>query len=307
MSGRGEPPCLAGGAGPRLRLALVGDVHGAFGPEDVAALDRGRGGQPYDRVLFVGDLAGYTLRGTLAVARRIAALRTPTLVVPGNHDAMSAPQMLAELTHHDAGAAMLSGGEERRVRALAEALGGAELTGYRVHELAPGLSLVAARPHSFGGPRLAFRPYLCRAFDVASMEASAARLRALVDAAAGPSLVFLAHNGPSGLGAARSALWGADFRREGGDFGDPDLRAAVEHARASGKRVLAVLAGHMHRQLRGGGPPRVAFARDEQGTLFVNAARVPRVFREGARTLRHHVAVTLDPERADAEDVFVEG
>jgi hypothetical protein len=51
----------------------------------------------------------------------------------------------------------------------------------------------------------------------------------------------------------------------------------------------------------------MAFARDEQGTLFVNAARVPRVFREGARTLRHHVAVTLDPERADAEDVFVEG
>jgi uncharacterized protein (TIGR04168 family) len=290
-----------------IRLALVGDVHGAFGSEDVATLDRGEDGQPYDRVLFVGDLAGYTFRGTLAVARQIAGLRTPALVMPGNHDAMSAPQMFAELTENAAGAAMLSGGEEKRVRALADALGPAELTGYRVHELAPGLSLVAARPHSFGGPRLAFQPYLSRAFGVASLEASAARLAALVDAARGPSLVLLGHNGPSGLGAARSALWGADFRREGGDFGDPDLRAAIAHARATGKRVLAVLAGHMHRQLRGGGPPRVAFARDEHGTLFVNAARVPRVFREGPRTLRHHVAVTVGPERAEAEDVLVEG
>ena len=139
-----------------------------------------------------------------------------------------------------------------------------------------------------------------------TLEESAARLSHLVDQASG-RIVFLAHNGPSGLGAERHAIWGADFRRRGGDFGDPDLREAIEHARRRGKTVLAVLAGHMHRALRGGGPDRVAFVRDEHGTLFVNAARVPRVFSEGGRRLRHHVAVRIGGDRAEAEDGLLEG
>lgn len=290
-----------------IQLAVVGDVHLAFGPKDVDALNTGRGGRPYDRVLFVGDLAGYAFRGALKVARYVAELRRPTLVLPGNHDCMTPQQMFAELLGHAATVEMLSGGEEARVKELDAALGAAELTGYRVHELAPDLSLIAARPHSFGGPRIAFLPYLERAYGVRSMDASGARLCDLVDEARGRRLVFFAHNGPSGLGARRHDIWGADFKRGGGDFGDPDLRDAIDHARATGREVLAVLAGHMHRQLRGGGPDRVAFLRDDAGTLFVNAARVPRVFREGERELRHHVAVTIEGGHAEAEDVLVPG
>ena len=48
-----------------IRIAVVGDVHLAFGPKDAVHLDSGA----YDLVLFVGDLTGYAHRGGLKVAR----------------------------------------------------------------------------------------------------------------------------------------------------------------------------------------------------------------------------------------------
>ena len=291
-----------------MRLAVVGDVHLAFGPKDVAALDA-RG---YDAILFVGDLAGYSHRGALKVARYIAALTTPTLVLPGNHDCMTAQQMLAEMMGHEPTISLLSGGEEARVAELVSALGAARLTGYARHDFGE-VTVIAARPHSFGGPSFAFRPYLSRAFGVPNLDASGARLCDLVDECPTDDVVFFAHNGPTGLGSARHDIWGCDFKRQGGDFGDADLRDAIDHARARGKRVLAVVAGHMHRQLRGApsgeGKERVAMVRDAEGTLFVNAARVPRVFRDppGAGEVRHHVALHIAGGRADAEDVLVRG
>lgn len=291
-----------------MRLAVVGDVHLAFGPKDVAALDD-RG---YEAILFVGDLAGYSHRGALKVARYIAALKTKALVLPGNHDCMTAQQMLAEMMGHEPTIALLSGGEEARVAQLSDALGAARLTGYARHVLGD-VTVIAARPHSFGGPGFAFRPYLSRAFGVPNLDASGARLCDLVDECESEHLVFFAHNGPTGLGAARHDIWGCDFKRQGGDFGDADLRDAIDHARARGRRVLAVVAGHMHRHLRGApsgdAKERVAMVRDAEGTLYVNAARVPRVFRDpttGAE-VRHHVELRIDGTRAEAEDVLLSG
>ena len=152
---------------------------------------------------------------------------------------------------------------------------------------------------------LTFRPYLSRVHGVTSLEASAARITQRIDESRGSRIVFLAHNGPSGLGARRSDIWGCDFKRGEGDFGDPDLRLAIDHARARGKHVLAVLAGHMHHTLRGGGGTRTWLARDEAGTLHVNAARVPRVFMAGGKEQRHHVEVVLDGDRAEAREVLV--
>jgi len=288
-----------------MRLGVVGDVHLAFGPKDVAALDA----EGYDAILFVGDLAGYSHRGALKVARYIATLKTPTWVMPGNHDCMTAQQMFAEMMGHEATIAMLSGGEEARVAELREALGAAKLTGYAVAELSSDVSMICARPHSFGGPNFAYKPYLGRAFGVENLDASGARLCDLVDEATSERLIFLAHNGPTGLGRERHDIWGCDFKRQGGDFGDQDLRDALDHARARGKRALAIVAGHMHRQLRGGGPDRTAFVRDEEGTLFINAARVPRVFKDTATQTeqRHHVALRIEGERAEAEDRLIAG
>ncbi|MCA9627551.1 MAG: metallophosphoesterase [Myxococcales bacterium] len=265
---------------PPIRIAVVGDIHAFWGPPDVEYFNQ----SDYDLVLFVGDLGGYTVGGTLKVARSIARLEKPALVLPGNHDAITPAQLAAEISGVGSLIELASGGEERRRKELAEALGPVPLVGFSLHRFrfrTRTLSVVAARPHSFGGPRLAFRPLMKRAFGVASLEESETRLRQLVDDASS-ELVFLAHNGPTGLGDTRDAIWGCDFRRTAGDFGDPDLRGALVHAERLGKRVRAVLAGHMHHALKGGGERR--WIEREAETYYVNAARVPRVFRMAIST-----------------------
>lgn len=275
-----------------MRLCCVGDVHTHFDEVDVRQIDAAG----YDAVLFVGDLAGYVDDGRPA-ARHIARLQTPTLVLPGNHDAAPIPHLAAEIMGWSALRRVYERGQGRRCAALAEALGAVPLVGYSVHEVDDGafaVTVIAARPHSFGGPQLAFRHHLGETHGVDSLEASAERLKRLVDEAAHEDLVFLAHNGPTGLGDRRHDIWGRDFRADEGDHGDPDLRAAIDHARDRGKRVRAVVAGHMHHALEGGGE-RI-WQLERNGTLFVNAAKVPRV----RRGRRHHVRLSLTPDHAEA-------
>lgn len=286
-----------------LRVGVVGDVHLDFDDTDVAQLDA-RG---YDAIFFVGDIATYSHKAGLEVARAIARLRTPALVVPGNHDAANVLQMAAEALEANAIIPLLHLGQRTRETELASALRGAQLVGYSLHALdAPWgrVDVITGRPHSAGGAHLAFRPYLSEAFGVEDMESSAAKLEGLVDASTAGELVFLAHNGPSGLGARRDDIWGCDFRKSEGDFGDPDLERAIRYARRVGKRVRAVVAGHMHHHLSGGGQRRWRVEQD--GVLYVNAARVPRVFTRGARTLRHHVELVLDRQRALAREILLE-
>ena len=168
-----------------------------------------------------------------------------------------------------------------------------------------------ARPHSMGGDELHFARHLSDRFGVHSMDESAELLCRMVDESSANQLLFLAHNGPSGLGTGRADIWGCDFRPAEGDQGDRDLQEAVAHARRRGKRVLAVLAGHMHRRLRGGGARRWQLTRE--GTLYVNAAVVPRfrlVRREqGAKRVeRHHVELRIYADGSlQARDRFVGG
>jgi uncharacterized protein (TIGR04168 family) len=279
-----------------IRLAFLGDLHGQWSAQDARYFD----GAGYDRVVFVGDLAGYTLRGALKVARAIGAMRAPALVVPGNHDAIHPLSMLA----HVAGRAGLERAPEeagRRLDALVEALGPHPLGAWSAHVVGggDGVTLIAGRPHSMGGPTVAFSRHLRARWGVSEMVASAARLRALVDGATTERLVCVGHNGPTGLGAGRADIWGCDFRAAEGDWGDPDLRAAVDYARARGRRVLAVVAGHMHRTLKGGGER--AWKVERAGAVFVNAARVPRATAAG----RHHVRLVVDGDAVTAEDRFV--
>jgi uncharacterized protein (TIGR04168 family) len=287
---------------PVPRLAIVGDVHLHWDDRDVRAIDAAG----YDLVLFVGDLAGYRPGAVLPVARSIARLRTPALVLPGNHDAVTLPHLAAEvLPVPDRVRDALGGGMRRRVRALVDALAPVPLAGYSLHRFAgAGLTVLAARPHSIGGPRLGFRRYLTERFGVRTLEDSAARISALLDEVpAGEPVVVLAHSGPTGLGARRDDIFGRDFHPDEGDFGDPDLAVALRHARATGKGVRAVLAGHMHHHLRGGGHRRWHLVKD--GVAFVNAARVPRQRRRDGGVEAHHVRVTLGPDAVTVEEVWL--
>jgi uncharacterized protein (TIGR04168 family) len=286
-----------------VSIAVIGDVHGSWGEQDVDYFNR----SDYDLILFVGDLGGGALRSDLGVARSISRLTRPTFVLPGNHDAVHIAQLAAEVTQQRSLIALFSAGQERRREAFDKALGGVEMCGYGLHPQRKGTTdfdIISCRPHSMGGPSLAFAPFLSRAYGIDSLTASAERLTSLIDASSSNRLLFFAHNGPTGLGAGEADIWGCDFKRDGGDWGDEDLTLAIDHARRQGKEVLGVLAGHMHLRTRSGEirPWRV----EKDGVLYINAARVPRIFTKSQRPrLRHHVALTIGEGLLTATEVLV--
>lgn len=240
------------------RLAVVGDVHVDLSTADVATLDR-RG---YDAVLFVGDLGGLLHHGVRTMCERIARLRTPTLFLPGNHDGPSNLGILRE--------AVLGGwhppGSGRRLLArtdrIAHWIAPVPVVGYSLHPVGD-LTVIAARPWAMNGVRASFASALDRRYGVRDLAGSAARLKTLVDQAPTERIVFLAHNGPSGLGNDPQAPWAL---ANGTDLGDPDLAEAVAYA---GERVHAVVAGHIHH-----GPGR-RWHVERGGVHYVNAARNP--------------------------------
>ncbi len=278
-----------------IRIAVIGDVHLCWDEHDVTHFN----GSDYDLVLFVGDIAEYRHRSALKIARSIASLTVPTIVIPGNHDTANVAQLFAEVFQRSSISDYLGLGQVRRSHQLDRALGHVTLAGYSRHRVeirGRELSIIAGRPHSMGGPRLTYRRYLRDAFRVASLDDSRRRLETLIDECGDEAIVFLAHNGPSGLGDRREDIWGCDFRPAQGDYGDPDLEAAIDYARAGGRRVLAVIAGHMHHALIGGGERRWSETHD--GTLYLNAARVPRIESEGEWIHHHHIHVRIAGLRA---------
>ncbi len=284
-------------------VAVIGDVHLFWDDADVAFFNDGG----YDLVLFVGDLAGYTqLRGR-RVARVLRKLRVPAMCIPGNHDGLHAFQLGAEIAPraHRLRNAFCQG-QAGRCASLRRALGDVELLGYSRRRVAPAgvpLNIVVGRPHSIGGRRLACRRYLAKRYGIDSMDASSARLKALIDQCDDAPIVFLAHNGPSGLGDRADSIWGCDFRPQEEDWGDPDLEEAVRHAKDQGRAVLATVAGHMHRKTKSGKHRPAQITQD--GVLYVNAAEVPRHRNQNGQKKRHHVRLTLTPVSATAEDRWI--
>lgn len=278
-----------------MRFAVIGDIHGFWDERDTAFFEA----SDYDALLFVGDLP--RLANPREVVGELARLTKPAWLMPGNHDGVTAPQLLAEIKGWHPLRRLTAIGMTRRVRRLEAAIGNVRLTGYALHDVGDGLGMLAARPHAMGPDKFYYGHYMKRRFGVRGYRDSADLLRRLVDDAP-QDLIVLAHNGPAGLGDAPEDPWGCDFSDEFGDFGDPDLEAALEHARESGRRVHALVAGHMHHQRKRGGGRRTSARR--HGTLYVNAASVPRIRDGGAR--RHHVALTVDTEGAHAETVIVD-
>lgn len=236
----------------------MGDVHRWWRAGDAAFLERTHP----QLTLFVGDLGDEDVE----MVRRIAALSVPKVVMLGNHDAWQS-----------------FGRKEptANLRSILEVLGDDHLA-YAVREVpAAGVSVIGARPFSWGGPSLRSPELYDEIYGVHTMRQSAA---AIVDAARHAQhrdLVLLAHNGPLGLGEQPADMFGKDFGKPGGDWGDRDLALAIQRIEGMGLRVRAVIAGHMHHKLvHPRGALRTRFAR-RGGTLFLNAAFVPRVRADG--------------------------
>lgn len=288
-----------GGVG---KVAVIGDLHGSWDDWDVAFFNE----SDYDLLLFTGDLGSGTGAAGVGVARSIARLAKRALVIPGNNDVKFQPEIAAEFAHQRGLIELLAAGARERSRELSHASGRVELCGYSLHPVTFGdraLTIVAGRPNAMGGGELAFVDHLERNHRVSTMDASAERLASLLARAATEEVIVLSHNGPHGLGSAPTDIWGCDFREGCGDWGDPDLEVALDAAAAAGKRVLAVIAGHMHLRTRAGEDRVSRLERND--TLFVNVARVPRIFSGGDGVLRSHVCLEIGDSGVSAVEVHV--
>jgi len=283
-----------------FKLGVVGDLHTHWDDIDVHQFDR----SDYDLLYFTGDLGGGPPESTIRMARIMSKLNTPALVMPGNNDTIDTAELSAELTHR-AGLARLSS-MRTDAQYRADEKPKVQVCGYSLHRVERGsldITFVAGRPHSMGGPDLSFPDYMLETYGIGSLQESEQRLLALVDEAESEQLIFLSHNGPFGLGDGHQDPWGADFKPNGGDWGDPDLAAAINYAVAQNKRVLAVIAGHMHLRTKLGTERK--WWVESEGIHYVNAARVPRIFYTSDDVHRHHLAVSVRPGAVDVREVLV--
>lgn len=70
--------------------------------------------------------------------------------------------------------------------------------------------------------------------------------------------VLVAHNGPAGLGTHAAAVCGADFLAGGGDWGDVDLRSALDTLHRKGRCAPPGNARQLRAACLAGGPESVS-------------------------------------------------
>lgn len=278
-----------------MKLAAIGDIHGFWDEHDTAYFNN----SDYNGLLFTGDLGRIT--GDSGVAAHLSKLTKPAWMVPGNHDGATLLQLGAEIKNKPLLCELAAIGMQRRVNALAKKLLPVDLCSYALKSLDSDLALLVARPHAMGGDRFYFQPYVKKQLGIDSFAASAAKLKTLVDQAP-ERLIVLSHNGPAGLGDTADAPFGNDFRPEAGDFGEPDVREAIDYARQTGRQVLAVVAGHMHHRNPKTKAVRNTWANDGQ-TLYINAAKVARISKKD--NSRHHVRLVIEQSQVIADAVYV--
>ena len=172
---------------------------------------------------------------------------------------------------------------------------GSAHVGYSKLDMAEfGLSIVGGRPFSWGGSEWRQGAFYQERYQIANLEESAARIAQAVQTTAHDTVIFLGHCGPKGLGDRPEDSCGRDWKPLGGDHGDPDLTAAIATAKQAGKTVPLVAFGHMHHRLRHT-QTRLRTQIDicPIGTVYLNAASVPRIIKAETSCLRNFSLVSL--------------
>lgn len=249
-----------------LRIAIAGDLHGAWDHTDHALLKI----LAPDALLVVGDLS----EGQQRIPALLRQLPLPVACILGNHDAGK-----------DCSGRTL----QRQMDLLGEVH-----CGWKLRALTPpGLAVVGGRPGAAGGG-FKLSQAVQAAFGPVSLQESADRITAA--AASAPldwPLVLLGHSGPSGLGSDACSPCGRDWKPPACDWGDLDLSLAIQQIRRK-RPVPLVVFGHMHHALRRGQGSRQSFCRDRAGTVYLNSACVPRHGTDASgQALRHFSWVEL--------------
>ncbi|MGG6294171.1 TIGR04168 family protein [Leptolyngbya sp. AN02str] len=263
-----------------LTIAIVGDVHDAWDAQDERALRR----LGADLVLLVGDFGNESV----PVVRAIASMKLPKAVILGNHDAWyTATEWGRSKCPYDRT-------QEDWVQQQLDLLGETHVGYGKLDFPEFGLSVVGGRPFSWGGSEWKYAQFYRDRYGVEDMAQSTERIVKAAAATAYDTVLFIGHCGPTGLGNQPEDPCGRDWKPLGGDFGDPDLQMAIGQTRNLGKTIPLVAFGHMHHQLR---HRRDRLRRpthvDEAGTVYVNAANVPRIIRTDEDCFRNVSLVTL--------------
>jgi uncharacterized protein (TIGR04168 family) len=278
-----------------LSIAVVGDVHEQWGRGDELALMH----LGVDLVLFVGDFGNEAV----SIVQQVSALPIPKAIALGNHDAWyTATPWGRERCPYQRP-------QEDWFQRQLDCLGDLHV-GYRTLEVpAHTLSIVGGRPFSWGGPDWKFADFYIKYFGVNSMAESRDRIIQAMQSSASDTLVVLNHNGSFGLGDQPEDPCGRDWQPRGGDYGDPDLMEAIVWAKENGKKIPLVAFGHMHHQLRHTRSQlRQRLQVDSDGTVYLNAACVPRVKAIEGATGHNFSLVTMDAEQVTkVRSVWVSG
>uniref|UniRef100_UPI00286AC45D TIGR04168 family protein n=1 Tax=Chamaesiphon sp. VAR_48_metabat_135_sub TaxID=2964699 RepID=UPI00286AC45D len=262
--------------------AIVGDVHDQWDKDDAIALEH----LGVDLVLFVGDFGNESVE----VVARIASLDIPKAAIFGNHDAW--------YTASDWGRSKRTYDPlvEDRVQQQIDLLGASHV-GYGKLDLPQfNLSIIGSRPFSWGGPSWKYSDFYEERYGVDSFAASTGRIVEMGNNSTCDHLIIIGHNGPTGLGEEPESICGKDWGEPmiGGDYGDPDLEEAISILQAQGKSIPLVTFGHMHHKLRHTKERlRQPIIVAPDGTVYLNAARCPRILATIERTLRNFSLVTI--------------
>lgn len=268
------------------RIAVVGDIHGFWTWVDTEYFSN----SDYDSVIFTGDLGNNRPGNTNKIAQLISKVRKPKYIILGNHDTTSIPQLLMEITNSSPNVGYLSHTFHLlRYKKLLKDLGDTQICQYNLSDAGPGISLLGARPLSMGA-RFNFLLFIKSVFGISSYEESEKKFHELIQDIdfQKQDLIILAHNGPSGLGNKAHDIWGCDFKKEEGDFGDKDLGNFIRTISGQGKKPKVVIAGHMHHSSRKLRVKTRIWKKKEQDTLYLNPARVPRIFSDKLGNIWHH-------------------
>lgn len=264
----------------RIKIAVVGDIHDRWEEQDNLTLKQ----LGVDLVLFVGDFGNESV----GVVRRIAALDLPFAAIMGNHDAWYTASSWGRKQcpyDHD---------KEDWVQEQLNLLGDNHVGYGKLDFPQFQLSVVGSRPFSWGGSEWKNRTFLQTRYGVSNFTESTTKIVERVKETAFDTIIFLGHNGPIGLGEQAEDICGRDWQPLGGDHGDPDFAEAIAQTQKLGKSIPLVTFGHMHHHLRHTQTRLRTQIHVSSDTIYLNAARVPRIMEHNGQKLRNFSLVTLE-------------
>ena len=156
------------------------------------------------------------------------------------------------------------------------------------------LSIVGSRPFSWGGAQWKNKDFYRDRYNINNFADSTTRIVAAAQETAYDTIIFIGHNGPTGLGDRPEDTCGKDWQPLGGDHGDPDFADAIDKVHTLGKSIPLVTFGHMHHSLRHRKDRlRTIVNTSPEGTIYLNSACVPRIKKGTVGKERSFSLVTL--------------